>query len=141
MVVLAGAIDSGGQLPAVHQTAEVLPLSHHAGNVRNQQTSATEIGTNMQIHLLQDWHLALGHYVEVKRNGRTARTGMVDEVMSDGSILWLAAAGVDSREMVERADGSEIYVRNPRRDPSIEGASKIRCGEGDGALLFWDCSV
>lgn len=95
----------------------------------------------MQIHLLQDWHLALGHFVEVKRNGRTTRTGMVDEVMSDGSILWLAAAGVDSREMVERAGGSEVYVRSLRQDPSIEGASKIQCGEGDGALLFWDCSV
>lgn len=80
----------------------------------------------MQIHLLQDWRLGLGHYVEVKRNGRTTRTGMVDEVMSDGSILWLAAAGVDPREMVERAGGNEIYVKDPRQNPSVEEGRQDR---------------
>lgn len=40
--------------------------------------------------------------------------------MPDGSILWLAAAGVDSREMVERADGSLIYAGYPQHNPLFE---------------------
>jgi hypothetical protein len=80
----------------------------------------------MQIHLLQHWRFGLGQYVEVKRNGRTTRTGMVDEVMSDGSILWLAAAGVDPREMVERAGDTEIYVKDPPQNPAVEEGRQDR---------------
>ena len=65
----------------------------------------------MGLHRQPDWQRALGQYVEVRRRGRTVRTGVVDAVTSDGSLLWISAEGAHLREMVERADGSEIYSR------------------------------
>lgn len=65
----------------------------------------------MQLHREPEWQRALNQYVEVQRNGRIVRDGIVEAVMPDGSILWLSAAGVDSRVMVEREDGTEIYTR------------------------------
>jgi hypothetical protein len=60
-----------------------------------------------------DWHRALGHLVEIRLNGQTLRTGVVDAVMPDGSILWLSAEGTNPREMVERACGKEVFARDP----------------------------
>lgn len=79
----------------------------------------------MKLHLQPDWNLALGQYVEVQRNGRTTRTGIVEQVMPNGSILWLAAEGVEPREMVERADGSKIYAGYPRQMPAVEEVSRF----------------
>jgi hypothetical protein len=33
--------------------------------------------------------------------------------MPDNSILWISANGVNRRQMVERANGSEVYARFP----------------------------
>ena len=120
---LAGAIGSGGGLQVLHKAADVFPTAPpRLGAISHLQL----IGTNVQLHLQPDWHLTLGQYVEVQRNGRTTRTGVVEEVMPDGSILWLAAAGVDSREMVERADGSRIYATYPQHDPPFEEVWDLR---------------
>jgi hypothetical protein len=67
----------------------------------------------MTLHLQTDWQRTLGQHVEVRRKGKTVRTGTVEEVMPDNSILWIAAAGVSSREMVESAEDTDIYVRYP----------------------------
>lgn len=65
----------------------------------------------MELHIQPDWRPLIGHTVDVKLNSTTIRTGTVDAVMEDNSILWLAPAGADTRVMVERADGYTIWIR------------------------------
>jgi hypothetical protein len=80
----------------------------------------------MTLHLQTDWQRTLGQHVEVRRKGKAVRTGTVEEVMPDNSILWISAAGASTREMVEREDGSEIYVRYPWDAPP--SSEQIRGG-------------
>ena len=67
----------------------------------------------MDLHLQPDWQRALGQLVEVRRHGQVIRTGTVDTVMPDNSILWISTNGTHQREMVERAEGYQIYARYP----------------------------
>ncbi|MBB6407142.1 prophage tail gpP-like protein [Arthrobacter sp. AZCC_0090] len=64
----------------------------------------------MDLHLQPDWQRALGQYVEIRLGGKTVRTGTVDSVMPDSSILWISAQGTDTRMMVEQARGNEVFV-------------------------------
>lgn len=65
----------------------------------------------MELHLQPDWQRALGQHVDVRRRGETVRTGTVEDVMPDNSIVWISAAGPIPREMFERAEGYEVYAR------------------------------
>jgi hypothetical protein len=65
----------------------------------------------MGLHLQSDWHRTLGQHVEIRRYGNTVREGTVDAVMPDDSILWISASGIHPRQMVQRADGFEVYAR------------------------------
>ncbi|MCT9623938.1 hypothetical protein HWD94_02225 [Pseudarthrobacter equi] len=65
----------------------------------------------VDLHLQPDWHRALGQYVEVRLHGKTLRTGVVDAVMPDGSILWISPEGPHPREMIERAHGKQVFAR------------------------------
>lgn len=67
----------------------------------------------MGLHLQPDWHRTLGQFVEIRLCGQVLRTGIVETVMPDQSILWISAEGVHSREMVERADGKQVFARYP----------------------------
>jgi hypothetical protein len=69
------------------------------------------------LHFQPDWQRALGQYVEIRRAGKTIRTGVVEAVMPDNSILWIAAAGVLPREMVMKSDGSQVFARYPWDPP------------------------
>jgi hypothetical protein len=75
----------------------------------------------MHLHLQPDWQRALGQYVEVRRRGEIVRTGTVEDVMPDNSILWISAAGPFPREMLERAEGYEVYARYPWDPAPIRG--------------------
>lgn len=63
------------------------------------------------LHLQTQWRRALHQYVEIRLNGQILRTGFVDAVMPDESILWISADGIHPREMIERASGKSIYCR------------------------------
>lgn len=65
----------------------------------------------MSLHLQTDWKRSLGQRVEIRLNGRPVRTGTVEAVMPDDSILWIAAEGADSRKMLARADGFQVFTR------------------------------
>lgn len=65
----------------------------------------------MTLHVQQDWNRLLGQHIEIRQNGHLIRTGTVDAVMPDNSILWLSAEGNWRREMVERSQGMEAYAR------------------------------
>jgi hypothetical protein len=71
----------------------------------------------MDLHLQSDWQRALGQFVEIRQQGQTLRSGVAEAVMPDNSILWIAFDGALPREMVERADGKQVFVRSPW-DPS-----------------------
>ena len=58
---------------------------------------------------VHDWTSARGHTVEVWHATFPTRTGVVEDVTADGSVLWLAAHGPDLRIMVEKAEGYEIW--------------------------------
>jgi hypothetical protein len=75
----------------------------------------------VELHLQPNWQRLLGQHVEVRRNGETVRTGTVEAVMPDNSILWISANGVYPRQMVERANGSEVYARYPWDAPPLLG--------------------
>lgn len=72
----------------------------------------------MSLHLQPDWQRALGQDVEIRVNGKSVRAGKVDAVMPDDSILWISAEGADSRQMLARADGYEVYTRYPWTYPA-----------------------
>jgi hypothetical protein len=65
----------------------------------------------MDLHLQPNWHRTVGQHVEIRLRGQVLRTGIVETVMPDESILWIAAEGLNPREMVERADGKEVFAR------------------------------
>ena len=64
----------------------------------------------MDLHLQPDWHRALGQHVEVWKDGRYIRKGIIEAVMPDESILWISADAVTSREMLLRCDGYQVFA-------------------------------
>ncbi|WP_051423076.1 hypothetical protein [Arthrobacter sp. MA-N2] len=65
----------------------------------------------MSLHLQDDWQRSVGQYVEIRLGGLLVRTGTVEAVMPDDSLLWLAADGTDSRKMLSKADGYQVFTR------------------------------
>lgn len=66
----------------------------------------------MNLHPQPDWSRLLGQHVEIREAGRFVRTGTVDAVMPDLSILWLSAEGPWPREMVEKSGNWEVFARH-----------------------------
>ncbi len=65
----------------------------------------------MGLHIEHDWRVVLGQVVQVRKSADVVRTGRVDAVTREGTILWLAADGVHQRVTVQRADGFEVWIR------------------------------
>jgi hypothetical protein len=63
------------------------------------------------LHAQPDWNRLLGQHIEIRQAGRFRRTGTVDAVMPDNSILWLSAEGAWPREMIERSGGNVAFAR------------------------------
>jgi hypothetical protein len=64
----------------------------------------------MKSYLCDDWSHIAGVEVEIRRRGEQVRTGVVDAVMPDSSILWLAAEGNENRTLFEQAEGYEAWA-------------------------------
>lgn len=64
----------------------------------------------MDLHPQSNWSRLLGQHVEIRQAGRFVRTGTVDPVMPDNSILWLSAEGNWPREMVEKSGSREVFA-------------------------------
>lgn len=71
----------------------------------------------MDLHLQPDWQRTLGQYVQVRRHGEIVRSGTVEDVTPDSSILWISVDGADARQMIERAEGYAVYSRYPWDPP------------------------
>jgi hypothetical protein len=63
-----------------------------------------------KLHLQHDWLPVIGELVEIRHGGHAVRTGTVDGVTPDGSILWLAAYGAEPRSMLERSQGFSVWI-------------------------------
>ena len=57
-----------------------------------------------------DWKQLIGAHVEVRRQQRLVRRGVVDDAMPDSSIVWLAADAINSRTMYAAAEGYSVWV-------------------------------
>ncbi|MHC8609825.1 hypothetical protein ACW4FP_19470 (plasmid) [Paenarthrobacter ureafaciens] len=63
-----------------------------------------------RFHLQHDWQPLVGELVEIRQHGQCVRSGFVDGVTADGSILWLAAYGAEPRAMFERFQGYTAWI-------------------------------
>lgn len=64
----------------------------------------------MPVYRHDTWNTLRGAVVEVRKNGTTIRTGLVEDVMPDSSALWIAADGLTGRVLIEAAEGHEVWV-------------------------------
>lgn len=64
------------------------------------------------LNLQQDWTSLAGKSVEIRMRNAVIRRGIVETVTPDGSVLWISPYGADSREMVERAGGYQVWSQH-----------------------------
>ena len=64
----------------------------------------------MNKHEHTHWEDLIGALVEIRHNGQIVRTGMVDEVMPDGSALWVTSDSSHPRRIYEKSEGFMVYV-------------------------------
>lgn len=60
-----------------------------------------------------DWKDLAGRQVQVRKEGRTIRTGYVRDVAVTADALWLEAHGVESRTLYEKAHGYTVLPIRP----------------------------
>ncbi|GAA1786716.1 hypothetical protein GCM10009712_37630 [Pseudarthrobacter sulfonivorans] len=60
----------------------------------------------MGVHI--DWLDLVGSQVRVQKEGRTIRTGRVEDVAVSAGLLWLEADGIESRALFGDALGHKI---------------------------------
>jgi hypothetical protein len=58
----------------------------------------------------RDWSLLINAMVEIRQNGQVIRTGFVEDVMPDSSVLWLAADHDNPRQMFEPCQDHQVWV-------------------------------
>jgi hypothetical protein len=66
----------------------------------------------MGIYRVEDWCRLASTVVEIHRNGRFIRTGHVDVATADSRMLWLSPHGVESRVLIDKFDGYEIWLKS-----------------------------
>jgi hypothetical protein len=59
---------------------------------------------------VDDWTTLKSQDVEVIKNGRLIDRGRVDDVTSDGSVLWLMPDGASNRRIIENLPGTFIRL-------------------------------
>jgi hypothetical protein len=65
---------------------------------------------NEALHRHTEWALLTNALVEVRHHGATIRAGVVDAVMPDSSMVWVAADATHPRQLFEASEGHEIWV-------------------------------
>ncbi|WP_018763839.1 hypothetical protein [Arthrobacter sp. 135MFCol5.1] len=64
-----------------------------------------------QSYRLDDWfHLPTTATVEIRRNGTYVRFARIEDATPDSRMLWLAPEGVDSRILIDKLDGYEVWI-------------------------------
>jgi hypothetical protein len=77
-----------------------------------------------QFFRVGDWFRLPTATVEIRRNGTYVRTARVEEASPDCRMLWLSPEDVDSRVLIDKFDGYEVWI-----DPDRLGTSRLgsRC--------------
>ena len=57
----------------------------------------------------EDWRELVGSWVELRSGGSVVRTGEVEVVTEDSSVMWLKFNGNHGRQMVAKTDGYEVF--------------------------------
>lgn len=58
----------------------------------------------------RDWNRLIGVPVEIRQYGATIRTGVVDDVMPDSSMLWLMADSSHGRTLYNAHEDFEVWI-------------------------------
>jgi hypothetical protein len=66
---------------------------------------------------VDDWTALVGMDIDVRRQGGTVCSGIVDAVTPDGSILWICPAG-GTRRLFEKADWFQAWAAAD--DPAVQ---------------------
>ncbi|WP_091464936.1 hypothetical protein [Paenarthrobacter nitroguajacolicus] len=61
-------------------------------------------------YLVTDWHRIVSYTVQIRRAGAVIRVGRVEAATSDARMIWLASEGVDTRVLIEKAEGYEVWL-------------------------------
>ena len=61
-------------------------------------------------HEVKDWTTLKDQMVEIRVDGRATDRGRVDDVMADGSILWLSNDGPSGRRIIVSEPGTSVYL-------------------------------
>jgi hypothetical protein len=64
----------------------------------------------MRSYKQEDWTHLINAPVEIRKLGQTIRIGVVDNFMPDSSALWIAAEGIQPRQIFEAAHDYEVWV-------------------------------
>lgn len=56
------------------------------------------------------WSALIHAVVEVRRYGQHCRFGRVDAATPDSQMAWIAANGNDSRHLIDKASGYELWI-------------------------------
>ncbi|WP_458782401.1 hypothetical protein [Arthrobacter sp. D3-16] len=64
----------------------------------------------MALQNYPDWERLVGALVQIRRGNQVIRTGIVENVMPDSSVLWLAADGINLRQMYAAAENYAAWV-------------------------------
>jgi hypothetical protein len=78
-----------------------------------------------------DWSRLVGTPVEVRRDFRLVRAGVVDDAMQDSSALWLAADAAGGRTLFTAAEGYEVWISPRELDGKL--CYKMASGQLRGA--------
>lgn len=71
-------------------------------------TGSTRTGARRGLR--SDWSRLTGRTVEVRLLGEHIMTGVVDQATPDDSVLWIAAAGANTRRLLDKRTGYQIWV-------------------------------
>lgn len=60
--------------------------------------------------LVDDWFRLPATTVEIRHHGTYVRTARVDAATADSRMLWLSPEGVESRVLIDKLDGYEVWI-------------------------------
>ena len=66
-----------------------------------------------------DWSRLVGTPVEIRKDFLIVRAGIVDDVMPDSSVVWLASDSTCGRELFVAAEGYQVWIRPQELDGKL----------------------
>jgi hypothetical protein len=82
-----------------HYTAGSFPIENRT---LNPQTA--------RCFRVDDWFRLPAATVEIRHHGSYVRTARVDAATADSRMLWLSPEGVESRMLIDKLDGYEVWI-------------------------------